>query len=54
VPDDFAVEIAVAVGRQGDGAQLPPQLKEREKPSPRQPVAAFAAAGLFPQRFAGG
>lgn len=54
VPDDFAVEIAVAVGRQGDGAHLPAQLKEREKPSPRQPVAAIAAAGLFPQRFAGG
>jgi nitroreductase len=54
VPDGFAVEIAVAVGRKGDGAHLPAVLLEREKPSPRLPVGDIAAAGLFPQRFAGG
>lgn len=53
VPDDFAVEIAVAIGRKGDGAQLSASLKEREKPSPRLPVAEIASSGLFPQRFAG-
>jgi nitroreductase len=54
VPDGFAVEIAVALGRKGDGAHLPAALLEREKPSPRRPVGDIAAAGLFPQRFTGG
>ena len=54
VPDGFAVEIAVAVGRKGDGAHLAAALLEREKPSPRLPVGDIAAAGLFPPRFAGG
>jgi nitroreductase len=54
VPDDFAVEIAVAIGRKGDGAHLSASLKEREKPSQRLPVGDIASAGLFPQRFAGG
>jgi nitroreductase len=54
VPDGFAVEIVAAVGRKGDGGHLPDALKSREKPSPRLPVAELAAAGLFPQRFAGG
>ena len=53
VPEGFAVEIAVAVGRKGDGAHLPASLKEREKPSTRLPVGEFAASGQFPQRFAG-
>lgn len=54
VPNGFAVDIAVAVGRKGDGAQLSDALKEREKPSPRLPVGEIASSGLFPQRFAGG
>lgn len=54
VPADFAVEIAIAVGRKGDGAHLPAQLKEREKPSPRLAIGEIASAGAFPQRFAGG
>jgi nitroreductase len=53
VPDGFVVEIAVAIGRKGDGAHLPASLKEREKPSPRLPVTDIASSGLFPQRFAG-
>lgn len=54
VPDDFAVEIAIAVGRKGDGAHLPDILKQRETPSARVPVSDLAASGLFPARFAGG
>ncbi|WP_316238629.1 nitroreductase family protein [Bradyrhizobium sp. SZCCHNR1015] len=53
VPDGFAVEIAIAVGRKGDGDKLPAMLKEREKPSARLSIAEIASAGLFPQRFAG-
>ena len=51
VPDGFNVEIAIAVGRKGDGAQLAPALLQREQPSPRVPASDFAAAGLFPKRF---
>ncbi|MCP1838444.1 nitroreductase [Bradyrhizobium sp. USDA 4524] len=51
VPDSFAVEIAIAVGRRGDGARLPPELLKREQPSGRSPVGDFAAHGFFPERF---
>ena len=51
VPDGFAIEIAIAVGRKGDGAHLPPGLLQREQPSSRSPVGDFVARGLFPQRF---
>ena len=51
VPDGFAVEIAIAVGRKGDGAQLSPALLQREQPSSRSPVADFVERGLFPERF---
>lgn len=51
VPEGFAVEIAIAVGRKGDGAQLPPGLLQREQPSGRSPVDDFVARGLFPDRF---
>ena len=53
VPDGFAVEIAIAVGRKGDGDKLSAVLKEREKPSARLTVGEIAASGLFPQRFGG-
>ncbi|TWB86801.1 nitroreductase [Bradyrhizobium macuxiense] len=51
VPSSFAVEIAIAVGRKGDGAYLPPTLFKREQPSGRSPVSDFAARGLFPESF---
>lgn len=47
VPDRFRIEAAVAIGRQGDKAMLPPALQEREAPSDRKPVEAFAVAGNF-------
>lgn len=51
VPEDFGVEIAIAVGRKGDGADLPTGLLQRQKPSARSPVRDFVANGLFPERF---
>ncbi|WP_247784016.1 nitroreductase family protein [Bradyrhizobium sp. 170] len=51
LPEGFAVEIAIAVGRKGDGAHLPPGLLQRERPSGRSPVGDLAARGLFPERF---
>lgn len=48
VPDNYKVEIAVAIGRQADPSELPPALQDREKPSPRLPLAQIA----FPRGFA--
>lgn len=47
VPDNYHVEIAVAIGRQTDPSNLPRALKEREKPSPRLPLGQIAFAGCF-------
>jgi nitroreductase len=47
VPDDFAIEAVVAVGRLGDKAQLPEALQAREVPSSRRPVAESVAEGKF-------
>lgn len=47
VPDDYAVEAMIAVGRPGDPGALPPELREREFPSGRKPVAEIAGEGPF-------
>jgi nitroreductase len=54
VPDGFNIEIAIAVGRKGDGAHLSPTLLQREQPSARTPVSEFTERGLFPKRFEAG
>ncbi|WP_206243807.1 nitroreductase family protein [Novosphingobium terrae] len=45
----YHIEAAIAVGRLGDPQSLPDMLREREFPSPRRPVSAFAFAGTLPQ-----
>jgi nitroreductase len=45
---DYAVLAAIAIGKLGDRAQLPPDLAEREQPTPRKPLAEVAIAGRFP------
>ena len=47
VPGDYSVDAMFAVGRPGDPGELPPALREREKPSARKPVAAFTREGPF-------
>jgi len=47
VPDDYAVCAMFAVGRPGDPAQLAPEMREREKPSPRKPVREIICEGKF-------
>lgn len=47
VPDDYRIEIAVAIGMQTDPSVLPSALQEREKPSPRLPLEAIAFVGHF-------
>jgi nitroreductase len=47
IPEDFAVETAVVIGKLGDKGKLHEKLQEREYPNERQPVRELAAAGDF-------
>lgn len=41
VPDDYAVEMMIAIGKRGDPQQLPENLQAIEKPNQRNPVTDF-------------
>ena len=45
LPDHWTVQALVAVGQRGDVSTLPPDLAEREVPSPRKPLAEILTAG---------
>ncbi len=47
VPEDFAVEIGIAIGTMGNVERLPPTLRDREKPSMRLPLAELVFNGRF-------
>ncbi|MGK2227840.1 MAG: nitroreductase [Devosia sp.] len=47
LPQDWRIEIGVALGRQGDVASLPEALQAREAPSPRKPLASVISEGRF-------
>lgn len=47
IPDTYAVEAMFAAGYPGDPAKLPDALQEREKPSPRRPIARSILEGPF-------
>ncbi|MFT7773973.1 nitroreductase family protein [Roseateles sp.] len=47
VPEDFVVQVVVALGRRGDRSLLPEALQAREQPSTRLPLASLAAADRF-------
>lgn len=47
VPDDYSVDAMFAIGRPGDPDQLPENLREREVPSDRKPVAEIICEGPF-------
>tara|TARA_E500000318_G_scaffold68768_1_gene63624 strand:- start:190 stop:789 length:600 start_codon:yes stop_codon:yes gene_type:complete len=47
VPADFRIEVAIAIGRPGDKAQLPEGLQARELPSPRKPLAEIVSEGRY-------
>jgi len=47
VPDDFAVEAAVAIGKLGDRSLLPERLQAGEAPSLREPLSKLAFEGRF-------
>jgi nitroreductase len=46
-PPEHVPAAMFAVGRPGDPAKLPPELREREVPSGRKPIAATAGEGPF-------
>jgi len=47
VPVGYRVEAAYAVGRLGDPAGLPENLRDRERPNSRTPLAELAFEGSF-------
>ncbi|NYE26346.1 nitroreductase family protein [Pigmentiphaga litoralis] len=47
VPPAYAIQAGVVIGKPGDIAQLSESLRQRETPSPRQPLSALAFAGKF-------
>lgn len=47
VPEDFAVEIMIAVGKPAPADVLPGELRDIEKPSSRKPISEIAQAGEF-------
>ncbi|QHC36630.1 nitroreductase family protein [Komagataeibacter xylinus] len=48
LPDDYALNAALVIGRQGDAQALPESLRGREAPSGRKPLGEIAFAGRFP------
>ena len=48
IPDGYRVEAAIAIGKQGDKANLPDALQGMEQPNGRNPVSSFAFEGDFP------
>lgn len=48
LPERFAVEAMVAVGRPGDISLLSENLQEREKPNSRRPLSETVFEGAFP------
>ena len=49
LPQGYAIETVVAVGRKGDPAVLPDGVRKLETPSDRRPLTETAAEGLFRQ-----
>jgi nitroreductase len=47
IPNDFKVEAMIALGKEGPKEALPPEIQEREKPSPRRPLNETIAEGKF-------
>ena len=48
IPDDYSVEMMIAVGKPGKIEDLPEPLREREKPSDRKPLEEIVFEGKFP------
>lgn len=49
VPDDYDIELVIAVGRRGDKTLLPESFHGGETPNGRRPVSETAFEGAFPK-----
>jgi nitroreductase len=47
IPKEFKVEAMISLGKEGPKEALPPEIQEREKPSPRRPLNETIAEGKF-------
>ena len=47
IPDDYTVEIGMAIGRPGPVESLPEKMRGREVPNTRRPITDFIANGKF-------
>ena len=47
LPEGYVLHAVVAVGHQGDAADLPEMLQAREAPSPRRPISETVGHGAF-------
>lgn len=48
IPDEYQVEAMIAVGKPGRKEDLPPELRERETPTPRKKLSEIVFEGKFP------
>lgn len=48
IPDSFAIQAMIAIGKQGEVEKLPEELKKKETPSLRKPLNEIVAKGHFP------
>jgi nitroreductase len=47
IPQDYNVEVAIAIGKQAEASSLNDELREREQPNQRKPLSALVAKGSF-------
>ncbi|HEX5056035.1 MAG TPA: nitroreductase family protein [Gammaproteobacteria bacterium] len=47
VPENYNIEVMIAIGKKGDPAQLSPVLQSREQPSLRNPLELIQSEGKF-------
>lgn len=47
IPEDYAVDAMIALGRPGDPADLPEAARKMEQPSQRKPISEISCAGKF-------
>lgn len=47
VPDEYAVEIVIAIGKQASREGLPEDFRKLEAPNGRRPLTAFVSEGVF-------
>lgn len=50
IPDNYTVEMMIAIGKPGNKDDLPPELRAREEPSLREPVEAMVFEGKFKEK----